>query len=378
MQLSVRGDDLPDRQPADPGTFEAGPCEAPPARPLGREPCAIVCLGTSQPGHQARRPRRHLHGRPGSRRARSPRPGIPRGHVLRDLSGQERRPRRSAEVLQAVLVPRPHRFARNAGDSGIHSRGRRAWLQPLARLRRGFRQPRSDRRLRGRGRRSGNWSARDCLALRQVHQPGPGRGGAADPEPQRLQDREPDRSRPHQPRGARVAVRGLRLHALFRRRLRPRRDASAHGCDARHHRCRDSGNSEAGARKWRGRAAALADDRVADAEGLDRTEGSRWPQGRRLLARAPGALFGRSRRSCQAAAARVLAAQLRARSAVRPGRPIACRTAGAGPRGPPAHERQSARQRRRVAKGAEAPGLPRLRREGRAGRQGAAREHEAA
>ena len=52
----------------------------------------------------------------------------------------------------------------------------------------------------------------------------------------------------------------------------------------------NSGSSEAGARKWRGRAAALADDRAADPQGLDRPEGGRWPQGRGLLARAPGAL----------------------------------------------------------------------------------------
>ena len=46
------------------------------------------------------------------------------------------------------------------------------------------------------------------------------RRGAADPEPERLQDRQSDHPGAHQPRGAGGAVRGLRLHAVFRRRLR--------------------------------------------------------------------------------------------------------------------------------------------------------------
>ena len=46
----------------------------------------------------------------------------------------------------------------------------------------------------------------------------------------------------------------------------------------------------------RGRAAALADDRAAHAQRLDRPEGGRRPQGRRLLARAPGAVLRRARR----------------------------------------------------------------------------------
>ena len=65
----------------------------------------------------------------------------------------------------------------------------------VARLRRGVRQPRPDRRLRGRRRRGRDRAAGRELALEQVPQPGARRRGAADPAPQRLQDRQPDRAR---------------------------------------------------------------------------------------------------------------------------------------------------------------------------------------
>ncbi len=131
---------------------------------------------------------------------------------------------------------------------GLDPRGRRARLQPVARLRRGARQSRADRRLRGRRRRGRDRAARHRLALQQVHQPGPRRRGAADPQSQRLQDRQPDDPGAHQPRGAGGAVRGLRLHAVFRRGLRPDRDAPE---DGRHARCRhrrDPRHPEEGAR----------------------------------------------------------------------------------------------------------------------------------
>ena len=59
------------------------------------------------------------------------------------------------------------------------------------------------------------------------------RRGAADPAPERLQDRQPLRARAHQPRGTGSAVPRLRLHAVFRRGRRPRDDAPADGGDAR-------------------------------------------------------------------------------------------------------------------------------------------------
>ncbi len=51
----------------------------------------------------------------------------------------------------------------------------------------------------------------DQLALEQVSEPADRRSGAADPAPERLQDRQSDGARPHQPRRTRPAVPRLRL-----------------------------------------------------------------------------------------------------------------------------------------------------------------------
>ena len=119
--------------------------------------------------------------------------------------------------------------------------------------------------------------------LNPVHR----RRRAADPAPQRLQDRQPDRAGPHQPRGARAAVPRLRLHAAISSRATSpttmhqlmaatlddgdRRDPAHPG-----RRARSNGFT---------RAPALADDRAAHAQGLDRPEGGRRQADRGLLAR---------------------------------------------------------------------------------------------
>ena len=54
-------------------------------------------------------------------------------------------------------------------------------------------------RLRDRRRRGGDRAAGRLLALQQVPRPGPRRRRPADPAPQRLQDRQPDRARPALP-----------------------------------------------------------------------------------------------------------------------------------------------------------------------------------
>ena len=95
-----------------------------------------------------------------------------------------------------------------------------------------------DRRRRSRDR-----AARDELAFQQVPQPRARRRGAADPAPQRLQDRQPDRARAHQSRGARPSHARLRLHAAFRRGRRPADDARADGGHARNSRSATSGAS---------------------------------------------------------------------------------------------------------------------------------------
>ena len=94
-------------------------------------------------------------------------------------------------------------------------------LRPEPRLRRRVRQPRPDRRLRRRRRRGGDRPARHRLARQQVPQPGPRRLRAADPAPERLQDRQPLLPRPHPQGRAAEVLRGHGLQALLRRGARP-------------------------------------------------------------------------------------------------------------------------------------------------------------
>jgi hypothetical protein len=68
---------------------------------------------------------RHLHQWPRARRARCTIPGVPRGDVLRDLSGKERRRCGTATLLQAVLFPRRHRQPCHTRNTRQHPRGRR-------------------------------------------------------------------------------------------------------------------------------------------------------------------------------------------------------------------------------------------------------------
>ena len=110
--------------------------------------------------------------------------------------------------------------------------------------------------------------------------------------------------------------------------------------------------------------AALAHDRAAQPQGLDRPQGSGRPQGRRLLARPPGAALRRARQPGASEAARRLAAQLQARGAVRRQRAADPGAEGARPQGHAAHERQPARQWRPAAQAAAHAGLPRLRHQG--------------
>ena len=203
------------------------------------------------------------------------------------------------------------------------------------------------------------------VALEQVHQPDPRRRGAADPQSERLQDREPDDPRAHQPRGARGAVRRLRLHAVLRRRRRS-------GADAPDRWRRRSSSAIAeiraaaaqAARRERRRPAALADDRAAVAEGMDRAEGGQRPQGRkargaRTRCRSPTcATIRRSLKLLEEWMRSYKPEELFDDAAARCGR--SCKALA--PEGPPADERQPARQRRAAAQGAQAARLPRLRR----------------
>ena len=116
-------------------------------------------------------------------------------------------------ALPPVLVPGRDPEPRRAGDARLDPRGRRARLRARARLRGGLRQPGSARGLRRRRRRGRDRAAGDELAREQVPEPAARRRRAADPAPERLQDREPDGARADPRARAGVAVRGLRLPA---------------------------------------------------------------------------------------------------------------------------------------------------------------------
>ena len=73
--------------------------------------------------------------------------------VHRALSGDRAQPQRAAPAVSPVLLALWHSEPCLAGNAGLDPRGRRAGLFPGARLWRGFRQSRSDRRLRRRRRR---------------------------------------------------------------------------------------------------------------------------------------------------------------------------------------------------------------------------------
>src|SRR5215468_6165338 len=85
----------------------------------------------------------------------------------------------------------------------------------------GVRQPGPDRGVRGRRRRGRDRPAGRQLALQQVPQPGHRRRGAADPAPERVQDRQPDGAGPDPAGGAGGAADGLRVPGVHRGRRRP-------------------------------------------------------------------------------------------------------------------------------------------------------------
>jgi xylulose-5-phosphate/fructose-6-phosphate phosphoketolase len=93
---------------------------------------------------------------------------------------------------------------------------------------------------------------------------------------------------------ARSAVPRLRLHALLRRGRRSPRPCTSDGATL------DTAIAEIrriqrrGAPERPGTLPALADDRAALAQGLDRAQGDQRPQGRGLLALAPGAVLRRA------------------------------------------------------------------------------------
>ena len=218
-----------------------------------------------------------------------------------------------------------------------------------------------------RGRRRGRDRPARCeLALEQVPEPGHRRRRAADPAPERLQDREPDRARADPRGGARLTLRGLRPPAPARdgrvRRGGSARRARAARRSARRRAGRDRPDPGRRPGGRGGRAAALADARAPHAEGLDGAEGGQRPPGREQLALAPGAAVGRPRSARAARRPGGVAAQLPPRRAVRRGRLARGGARGAAADGRAADERDPARERRRDPARPRPAGLPGLRR----------------
>ena len=270
-ELPVGRADLPARQPAAARAAAARARQAAPARPLGHDARPELRLRPPEPGDHPARPERDLRHRARPRRAGLVANAYLEGtytevypHIAQDEAGMQ-------APVPAVLVPRRHPQPRRARDAGLDPRGRRAGLRPLARLRRRLRQPRPRGRLRGRRRRGRDRAAGHQLALEQVPEPGARRRGAADPAPERLQDRQPDRARAHPARRARRCSSAATATSRLGRRRRddPRRMHQAMAA-ALDHALDEIAAIQRGARGRRRTAAALADDRAAHPEGLDR------------------------------------------------------------------------------------------------------------
>src|SRR5450756_2232736 len=166
LGMRLYGSGRPDR-PA--RGAEAGPRQAAPARPLGDDAGPGPRRRAPEPRDRRAVPLDDLHRRPGPRWPRSGRERVPGGHLLGGLHRHHSGSGGDAATLPAVLLPGWDPEPRRPGDARIDPRGRRARLRPLARVRRGVRQPGPLGRRRGRRRRGRDRTARDQLALEQVH-----------------------------------------------------------------------------------------------------------------------------------------------------------------------------------------------------------------
>ena len=341
--------------------------QAAPARPLGHHAGPELHLRPHEPRHQELGPRRDLRHRARATAARRSSPTRtsrePTARSTRASRGTRTGMRR---LFRQFSLPGRHPQPRRARRPRLDPRGRRARLRALPRLRRGVRQPRPRGLLRRRRRRGRDRAARHELALEQVPQPGPRRRRAADPPPQRLQDRQPDRAGAHPARTSCAALlEGYGYTPYFVEGDDPAADAPADGGDAgRGHRARSTRSSERRASAGKPSAPALADDRPADAR--------RAGPGRRRSTACPSEGTWRSHQVPLSARfatnpehLALLEEWMRsyrpeelfdADGALMPG----ARRAAAQEL--PADEREPARERRAAAAGPRAAGLPRLRR----------------
>ena len=318
--------------------LQAGARQAAAARPFRHGAGSQPRLRAPEPGDPRPRPRRDLRHGAGARRPGERRQRLPRGNVRELYPAISEDEDGLRQAVPPVLVPRRRPQPRRAGDPWLDPRGRRARLRPRACLRCGLRQSRAPRRLRRRRRRGRDRPARGELALEQVPQPRARRRRPADPPPERLQDRQPDRARAHPRGGARRALRGLRLGAAPRLR-RLRRRGSARACisgSRRRSTWRSTGSrpsswtpvEEAATSGRAGRCSSCARRRAGRGRARSTASRSRAPG---VRTRCP--LAGGARRPRAPAPARGVAAELPARGALRRAGPPHARAAELAPAG---------------------------------------------
>ena len=341
------------------------------ANPLLREPLTLEHVKPRLLGHwgttpglnllyahmnraiRAARPRRDLRDRPGPRRPRAGRQHLPRGHLHARSTRTSARTRRACAGCSGSS-PSPaasRRTSRPRRPGSIHEGGELGYALVHA-YGAAFDNPDLLALLRGRRRRGRDRPAGRELALEQVPEPGARRRRAAGAAPERLQDRQPDGARAHP--ATTSCARCSRATATSRCFVEGDDPAAMHQAlaaalddVARRHRVDPGSGARAGER----RAPALADDRAAHAEGLDRPEGGRRPARRGHVPVAPGA--ARQAVATNPEHLRQLEEWMRslpAGGAVRRRRArCAPSCAALAPRGRAAHGRQPARQRRPAA-----------------------------
>ena len=196
-----------------------------------------------------------------------------------------------------------------------------------------FDNPGPDRRVRGRRRRGGDRPAGHELALEQVPQPGPRRRGAADPAPERLQDRRPHGAGAHSARRAgRAASAATDTRRTSSRATTRRRCTSSWPTRSTRWSPRSSASSATARTHGFQAASALADDRAALAQGLDGSEGRGWQADRGHVPFAPGA-DGRHEPPGPREDSREVDEELPTAGAVRLPRPAPCRPSAPGANG---------------------------------------------